>query len=143
MDDSTIYMFVDGACVPNPGKAAYAFLLDYKGHRKVDKGVVDEETSTNQRAEITAAIKAFEALKPGQRDLTIVVTSDSQYLIKSMCGEWRAKTNLDLFDRLEELSHVHNVTWQWVKGHSGHVQNEIVDKLANRIAEKAWRERSA
>lgn len=138
--DTTLYMYTDGACVPNPGRAAYAFLLDYKGVRKVDKGVLDEETSTNQRAEVTAAIKAFEALKADGRRLTIIVTSDSQYLIKSMTGEWKARTNLDLFDRLEELSRRHDVTWQWVKGHSGHVQNELVDKLAERVAQKAYQE---
>lgn len=140
MDTEPLYMYTDGACVPNPGKAAYAFLLDYKGVRKMANGVLDEETSTNQRAEVTAAIKAFEALKPGTRNLTIIVTSDSQYLIKSMRGEWKARTNLDLFTRLRELVHPHHVTWEWVKGHSGHPQNEIVDTLAESTAQKAYKD---
>lgn len=137
--DKVLRMFVDGACVPNPGKGGYAYLLQYDNAQKVDSGIVPEDICTNQRAEIYAAIRAFEALKVGN-GLCIVVTSDSQYLINTMSGKFKKGANVDLWRRLDELSANHTVSWNWVRGHSGHTENEMVDELANKQALKAYRE---
>lgn len=140
-ENEVLYMFVDGACVPNPGRGGWAYLLDWKDRRKVANGIVDEDQTTNQRAELTAAIEAFGALKANGRRLKIEVVSDSQYLIKSMSDEWNPKTNLDLFDMLENLASNHDVTWTWIKGHSGNARNETVDKLAEKMATLAYQKR--
>ncbi len=131
MNDNIVYIYCDGACVPNPGEGGWAALLDYNGNRKVLHGSVPD--TTNQRMEIQACIGAFESIKPGF-NCEIVVTSDSQYLINCMSGAWKIKSNIDLFMRLKELIERHSVTWAWVKGHSGHPQNEIVNNLAEQEA---------
>ncbi len=100
-----------------------------------------EKETTNNRMELMAAIKGLEALKkPSQVNLT----TDSQYVRKGITewiANWKRKNwmtsgrtpvkNRDLWERLDELSAVHDVKWHWVKGHSGHVENERVDGLAN------------
>src|SRR5690242_11288204 len=101
-----LYIYTDGACVPNPGAGGWACLLDYKGNRKVLSG--SEPDTTNQRMEVLAAIKAFEAIKPGW-NCDIVVVSDSQYLINGMNGNWKVKTNRDLFVDLMALEQNHKV----------------------------------
>lgn len=97
--------------------------------------------TTNNRMELMAAIKALEALKqPCEVDLT----TDSQYVRKGITewiAQWKLRgwrtaakkpvVNVDLWQRLDELNQVHQVSWHWVKGHSGHRENEIVDELAN------------
>lgn len=138
--DDTLYIYCDGACVPNPGQGGWAALLDYNGNRKVIHGSVPD--TTNQRMEIQAAIEAFSAIKPGW-ECDVIVTSDSQYLINIMTGDWKRKSNHDLFDVLDELSDKHRVKWVWVKGHAGHPQNEIVNALAEKEASKLHRERMA
>jgi ribonuclease HI len=136
-EKNVLYMYPDGACVPNPGAGGWAVLLDFNGVRKIMHGSVED--STNQRMEIYAAIKGFEALKAGHI-LRVVVTSDSQYLINCMSGEWGIKSNTELFSQLEYFASPHQVTWQWVKGHSGHAQNEIVNTLANQEAARLHRQ---
>ena len=105
-----------------------------------------EEATTNNRMELQAAIKGLEALKKPSK---VILTTDSQYVRKGITDwirNWKAKgwktankspvKNKDLWLRLDELTQTHNVDWRWVKGHSGHVENERVDGLANRgIAE--------
>ena len=140
MDNNTLYIYCDGACVPNPGEGGWAAILDYNGNRKILHGAVPE--TTNQRMEIEAAIQAFSAIKPGFK-CNVIVVSDSQYLINCMSGAWRMKSNTDLFGKLLELVNPHTVTWEWVKGHAGHPQNEIVNNLAEGEATKLYRERRA
>ena len=105
-----------------------------------------EEATTNNRMELQAAIKGLEALKKPSK---VILTTDSQYVRKGITEwirNWKAKgwktknkspvKNKDLWLRLDELTQTHDVDWHWVKGHSGHVENERVDGLANRgIAE--------
>jgi ribonuclease HI len=105
-----------------------------------------EPDTTNNRMELTAAIRGLEALN---RASSIVLTTDSQYVRKGITEwikGWKAKgwktasrqpvKNRDLWERLDELCGTHNIDWRWVKGHSGHVENERVDALANRGIEE-------
>lgn len=131
-----VTIHVDAACVPNPGWAAYACLLEYQGHRRIVQGII-EGMSTNQRAEITAAIEGLKALK---RPSNVLLISDSQYVIKTMQGDWRMKTNIDLWQDLQAVASQHEIEWLWVKGHSGNPQNETVDALANKLAVQAYKE---
>jgi ribonuclease HI len=133
--DNILYIYTDGACVPNPGEGGWAALLDYNGNRKVIHGSVPD--TTNQRMEVQAAIEAFYSIKEGWK-CDVVVVSDSQYLINCMTGEWKLKANTDLFHELMQACERHSITWEWVKGHSGHPQNEIVNNLAQSEATKLY-----
>lgn len=132
-------IFTDGACRGNPGPGGWGVLLrSGKTERELWGG---EPDTTNNRMELMAAIKGLEALK---RTSTIRLTTDSQYVRKGIT-EWiegwkkrgwktagRAPVkNRDLWERLDLLQQAHTIDWQWVKGHSGHVENDRVDALAN------------
>ncbi|KAF0215617.1 MAG: ribonuclease [Geobacteraceae bacterium] len=133
-----VEIFCDGACSGNPGVGGYGVVLRSGGHEKELSGA-DGDT-TNNRMEMTAAIKALEQLK---RPCCVVLTTDSQYLVKGMM-EWihgwikrgwvnskkEPVLNRDLWERLLELSKVHTVQWVWVRGHNGHPENERCDELA-------------
>lgn len=134
-----VEIFTDGACRGNPGPGAWAALLRYKGMEKELSGY--EPMTTNNRMEMMAAIRALEALK---RPITIQVYTDSQYLKKGMeewLSGWKQKgwinskkdpvANADLWQTLDQLAAPHTITWHWVRGHSGHPENERVDQLAN------------
>jgi ribonuclease HI len=133
-----LYIWTDGACQPNPGAGGWAALMEYKGTRKLISGRTSEQT-TNNRMEIQAAIEAFKAIKAGWI-CDVLVTSDSQYLVNTMDGDWQMKSNIDLFLELSELVKPHTVTWKWVKGHAGIVENEIVNTKAEAEARFAQRE---
>jgi ribonuclease HI len=133
-----IELITDGACSGNPGRGSYAALLRYNQHEKEIVGI--EEETTNNRMELMAAIKGLEALKKPSH---VKIITDSQYLQKGMeewlsgwiARGWRTASkgivkNQDLWQRLHELNQLHTLTWQWVKGHDGHPDNERVDKLA-------------
>ena len=137
MKKVTIYS--DGACSGNPGPGGYAALLVYGAHeRKISGGF---RRTTNNRMELMAVIKALEALKE-KCDVTIV--SDSEYVVKGIregwAARWRSKgwrrpgggivPNWELWDRLLDLTARHEVTWKWVQGHAGHVENEQCDEAA-------------
>ncbi len=133
-----IEIFCDGACSGNPGPGGYGAILRSGSAVKELYGA--ERDTTNNRMELTAAITALEALK---RPCTVVLTTDSQYLVKGM-REWLAGwirkgwinskkepvLNRDLWERLHALSRVHSIDWRWVKGHDGHQENERCDELA-------------
>lgn len=135
---STIEIFCDGACSGNPGPGGFGAILRAGRHEKELSGA--EHDTTNNRMELTAAITALEALKRPSR---AVLTTDSQYLVKGM-NEWLAGwirrgwinskkdpvLNRDLWERLDSLAKVHNIEWRWVRGHSGHPENERCDELA-------------
>ncbi|MDY0135643.1 MAG: ribonuclease HI [Thiomicrospira sp.] len=134
-----VEVFTDGGCRGNPGPGGWGVLLRYNGQEKTLNGA--EPDTTNNRMELMAAIQAFEALK---RPCRVSITTDSQY-VKNGVTQWMAgwkkkgwKTannqpvkNQDLWQRLERAMTVHQVDWHWVKGHSGHPENERVDELAN------------
>lgn len=140
-----IEIYTDGACKGNPGKGGWGVLLKYRGVEKEIYGA--EVLTTNNRMELTAAIRALEALKrPG---LLVHLYSDSRYVlsgIEQWLPVWKAKAwktsnrkpvlNQDLWQQLDQLNQQHQVVWHWVKGHSGDTGNERADGLANRgIAE--------
>tara|TARA_B100000579_G_scaffold378039_1_gene344495 strand:+ start:209 stop:664 length:456 start_codon:yes stop_codon:yes gene_type:complete len=136
---STVAIFTDGACRGNPGPGGWAALLRHKEEEKMISGAVEE--STNNRMELTAAIEGLEQLK---RPMVVVLTTDSQYVkdgITKWIEGWKAKgwitsqrkpvKNVDLWKRLDQVVAIHTVEWKWVKGHSGHRENEMVDQAAN------------
>jgi len=134
-----VTIYTDGAAEPNPGPGGYGAVLVYGLHRKQISGGFAR--TTNNRMEITAAIKGLELLKE-PCDVTLV--SDSKYLVDAMtlgwAKRWRARgwkksdkepaLNPDLWERLLDLCSIHNVTFEWVKGHAGHPENELCDQLA-------------
>ena len=143
-DEDMVEMFADGACLGNPGPGGWAALLRFKGtDREISGG---ERHTTNNRMELMAVIAGLQSLK---RSCRVRVTTDSQYVQKGItewihgwkkCG-WKTADkkpvkNVDLWQVLDEARCTHRVSWHWVKGHSGHVENERVDVLARTEAEK-------
>ena len=135
-----IEIFTDGACRGNPGPGGWGALLRYGGRERELSGAAAQ--TTNNRMELTAAIKALEALTEPCR---ISLTTDSNYVkngIMQWIGDWKRRgwrtaakrpvKNRDLWQRLDELALRHEIEWRWVKGHSGHAENERVDALANK-----------
>jgi ribonuclease HI len=134
-----VEIFTDGACRGNPGPGGWAALLRYGDHERMVSGA--EVATTNNRMELRAAIEGLAALK---RSCRIELTTDSQYVRQGITGwmvRWKANgwrtsqkqpvKNQDLWQRLDAEVSRHHVTWHWVKGHSGHAENERVDQAAN------------
>ena len=139
-----VEIYTDGACRGNPGPGGWGALLRYKGHEKTLKGV--EPLSTNNRMEVMAAIAALEALK---HPCNVVLATDSKYLrdgVNEWIKRWKQRgwktvnnkpvKNIDLWQRLDAAASRHNVEWRWIKGHSGHRDNERVDQLANQAIDE-------
>ena len=138
--DNRVEIYADGACKGNPGPGGWGAWLRYGEQEKELCG--GEPLTTNNRMELTAAIRALEALKRGCR---VRLFTDSQYVQKGI-GEWIASwkargwrtadkkpvKNDDLWRRLDELTQQHEIEWVWVKGHAGNAGNERADALANR-----------
>ncbi|OGT80020.1 MAG: ribonuclease HI [Gammaproteobacteria bacterium RIFCSPLOWO2_02_FULL_61_13] len=135
---NTVEIFTDGACKGNPGPGGWAALLRYAGREQEISGA--ERETTNNRMELTAAIRALEALK---RKCRVQVTTDSEYVkngITIWLPQWKRRhwktagrkqvKNMDLWQQLEALTLAHEVSWHWVRGHSGHPENERMDQLA-------------
>jgi ribonuclease HI len=138
-------VFTDGACKGNPGPGGWGVLLRMGEHEKEMSG--GEPDTTNNRMEMTAAIKALNALI---EPCDVTLHTDSKYVIDGITKwvhGWKKKgwinssrqpvRNADLWHDLIEASGRHKVEWQWVRGHSGHVENERVDKLASDAAKAA------
>lgn len=134
-----VELFTDGACRGNPGPGGWGAILRYNGREKTLSGA--EYNTTNNRMELTAAIEGLKAL---QRTCVVIVTTDSQYVKKGITEwvpVWQARgwktasrkpvKNDDLWKLLYEETQKHQVEWHWVKGHSGHDENERADELAN------------
>jgi len=141
-DAERVELFTDGACLGNPGPGGWGALLRLGEREKELSG--GEMQTTNNRMELMAAIAGLEALK---RACTVVLTTDSQYVkrgVEEWMARWRANgwrtsdkkpvKNQDLWERLSAAIADHRVTWQWVKGHAGHAENERVDGLARDAA---------
>jgi len=134
-----VEVFTDGACRGNPGPGGWGALLRYNGTEKHLYG--GEAHTTNNRMELLAAIRGLETMS---ESCQIDLTSDSQYVRKGITEwlqGWKAKDwktaakkpvkNKDLWQLLDTQAQRHRVNWHWVKGHSGHRENEIADDLAN------------
>lgn len=142
-DSKIVEIYTDGACKGNPGVGGWGALLRYAGHEREIFG--GERLTTNNRMELLAAIRALETLK---RPCTVHLYTDSQYVQKGISqwiDSWRARNwrtsgkkpvkNEDLWRLLDHLTQQHEIEWCWVRGHSGHSDNERADQLANRGVE--------
>ncbi|MCM8596831.1 ribonuclease HI [Accumulibacter sp.] len=145
----TVTIYADGGCRGNPGPGGWGVLLQAGDHEKELWG--GEDATTNNRMELTAAIRALEALR---RPATVDLHTDSQYLQKGISlwiKQWRRNgwrtanrepvKNADLWQRLDELAARHEIRWHWVRGHSGNPGNERADRLANRGLDELLRDR--
>jgi ribonuclease HI len=110
-------------------RAAAVAILEYLGKRKICGEYLGN--CTNQQAEVVAACLGLEALK---EPCQIRLISDSQYVIKTMKGEFKRKTNHAFWQRLDTAKKLHQVTWEWTRGHAGHPVQEICDEAARTIA---------
>jgi ribonuclease HI len=137
-DTNIVDAFTDGACSGNPGPGGWGALLRWRGQEKELSG--GEALTTNNRMELMGAIAALESLKRATR---IRVHTDSMYLkdgITKWLPSWKKRgwktadkkpvKNVDLWQRLEAAAATHDVTWHWVRGHAGHIENERADALA-------------
>ena len=140
----TVEIFTDGACRGNPGPGGWGVLLRYNNTEKTLSG--SEMETTNNRMEMTAVIEALKALK---RPCKVAITTDSQYVkngITQWIAQWKQRgwrtankkpvKNQELWQSLDELVSQHEISWHWVKGHSGHRENEMADQLANEAIDK-------
>ena len=135
-----VEIYTDGACRGNPGPGGWGALLRYGDVDKQQYG--GEHLTTNKRMEFKAVIEALSALS---KPCKVTLTSDSTYVLKGI-SEWlpnwkkrgwrtagkKPVKNGDLWKTLDDLAEMHEIEWHWVKGHSGHIENELVDQLANR-----------
>ena len=142
-----VEIFTDGACRGNPGPGGWGAILRYRGTEKELCG--SEADTTNNRMELTAAIRALESLK---RRCRVRLTTDSVY-VKSGITEWmdgwkrkgwktagkKPVKNIDLWQQLDQVAAGHDIEWYWVKGHNGHVENERADRLANLAIDRMLR----
>lgn len=142
----TIEMFSDGACSGNPGPGGYGVILRFAGREKELSG--GEAMTTNNRMELLGVIEGLSALKEPCR---VILTTDSKYVVDSVTKGWvygwkkkgwiksdkKPALNVDLWERLLPLLERHEVTFNWVKGHAGHPENERCDRLAVEERDKA------
>lgn len=149
--DKTVYLYTDGACKGNPGAGGWGVLLRYGAHEKELFG--GEAETTNNRMELTAAIRALGLLR---EKCEVELYSDSKYLVDSMtlgwAKRWRARgwrkadgsaaLNTELFEELLKLCEFHDVSFRWVKGHADNEENERCDALARAQIDK-FREQGA
>ena len=142
MDEVEIY--TDGACSGNPGPGGWGAILRSKDTEKELSG--GDKDTTNNRMEMMAVIVALEALT---RPCKVTITTDSQYVLKGMTewlAGWKKKNwmtasrkpvkNVDLWQRMDEAAQIHSLSWEWVRGHQGHPENERADQLAVTAHEK-------
>ncbi len=139
-----VEIFTDGACRGNPGPGGWGVLMRSNGEERELKG--GESDTTNNRMELMAAIQALEALK---QPCSVELTTDSEYVrrgITEWIATWKRRgwktankkpvKNEDLWRRLEEAGRSHEIKWRWVRGHSGHRENELADALANQAIDE-------
>jgi ribonuclease HI len=128
----TVIITVDGACLGNgkeKTRAAAAAILEYNSYRRAVAQYIGP--STNQRAEIIAATFGLSSLK---EPCTVILRSDSQYVIETMKGNFKRKSNLELWQQLDDAASQHDVTYEWIKGHAGNPEQVTADKIARTTA---------
>ncbi len=137
--DKTVYIFSDGACSGNPGPGGFGVILRCDGREKELSG--GESHTTNNRMELMGVITGLEALK---YPCKVILQTDSKYVVDSVTKGWakswrkngwvksdkKPALNSDLWERLLNLLEIHDVTFNWIKGHAGHEENERCDRLA-------------
>lgn len=141
-----VVIYTDGACRGNPGPGGWGVLMQYGRHEKVLSGA--EDSTTNNRMELMAAIQALNALKDKCK---VDLYTDSQYVQKGISEwlkGWKARgwkkadkkpvMNADLWQMLDEAASRHQIKWHWVKGHSGHPENDRVDEIANEAIDNLY-----
>jgi ribonuclease HI len=139
MTADTVVIYTDGACRGNPGPGGWGVILSYKGAVKELYG--GEKETTNNRMELTAAIQGLEVLK---KQCKVELNTDSKYVLQGITEwlpNWKKRgwktagnkpvKNEDLWRRLDAAGSKHTIEWKWVKGHSGHKENDRADELAN------------
>ena len=137
-----VSIFTDGSCSGNPGPGGYAVIIEEDGIRRELTG--GESQTTNNRMELRAVIEGLAAL---DQPSSVRVVTDSRYVANGMkrwIYTWRRKgwktsagtpvKNRDLWERLDKLSRTHEVSWEWVRGHNNHPENERADLLARKVA---------
>jgi ribonuclease HI len=139
LEPKRVIVHTDGSCDTQSGDGGWAFHLAYRSHERAASGF--EAKTTNNRMELTAAVRALEAL---HEPCLVTIVTDSQYLKKAFTDGWLTKwqrngwqtanrepvKNRDLWERLLALTETHKVSWTWTRGHAGHSKNEQVDRLA-------------
>jgi ribonuclease HI len=130
MSDARTIVYADGSCLGNPGPGGWGCIIigSDGSERELSGGSAH---TTNNRMEITAAIEALRALPAGT---SVVVHTDSQYLVNTMTKGWRRKENIDLWRELDAEVAKRRVEWEWVRGHAGDPLNERADRLARDAA---------
>ncbi len=144
MSETVVEIFTDGACRGNPGPGGWGAILRFNGTEKELYG--GEPLTTNNRMEMLAAINALATLK---RPCRVRLTTDSKYVLQGITewlAGWKRKQwknsarqpvkNQDLWQELDRLATPHQIDWQWVRGHTGHAENERADQLANRAIDE-------
>ncbi len=131
----TIHIYTDGAASGNPGPGGYGIVMLYKSHRKeLSEGY---RLTTNNRMELLSVIVALETIK--KKDAKVIVHSDSKYVVDSINLKWidtwqktgfKKKANIDLWQRFLKIRDKYHITFKWVKGHAGNVENNRCDELA-------------
>jgi ribonuclease HI len=143
-----VEIFTDGACSGNPGVGGFGIILRSGDREKELSGC--EPMTTNNRMELTAAIKALEALKKPCR---VRLVTDSNYVVQGMTlwihtwmkNNWKTSQkqqvlNRDLWERLISMSGIHDIQWEWIRGHNEHIENERCDELARKVIRKCKNE---
>ena len=126
----------DGSSLGNGkvvSRAAAVAVLGFKGYWRAVGEYLGH--ATNQQAEIAAAAVGLESLR---EPCTVTLMSDSRYVVETMGGTWKRKTNHEWWKRLENAANKHQITWKWVKGHDGHIVQEVADSMARKMAELGY-----
>jgi ribonuclease HI len=128
----SVTIVCDGSSLGNGQAATRAAAVALLGYRGLWRAVGSYlGTATNQQAEIAAATVGLEALREPCR---VRLVTDSRYVVETMSGRFRRKTNQEWWEKLDEAARAHNITWEWLKGHAGHVVQEAADRAARKIA---------